>query len=120
MDQWKCVRTSEIFLISIPELYDEIEVNIRNLFVLNVTEESYGHLLNPLLLKVFHKIWFWNEAREICEIVMNSSKGKENKRNSFQNYHSDQTYPKNYFKNKNISTSATLLTQVKKHAYFVT
>ena len=34
------------------KLYDEIEGNIRNLHALNVTEGSYGHLLNPLLRKL--------------------------------------------------------------------
>ena len=91
--------------------YDEIEVNLRNLLSSNVTEGSYGYLLNSLLLKLlpqdlvleFHRkrnkdvnfvvseimTFLTNEveAREICETVVNSSKGSENKRNSIQNYH---------------------------------
>lgn len=87
-------------------LYDEIEVNIRNLRALNVTEGSYGHLLNPLLLKLlpqdlvldFHRkrnrdancevseiLTFLRnevESREICESVISSPKGFETKQSS--------------------------------------
>ena len=58
------------------------------------------------------------KAREICETVMSSSKGNENKRNCFQNYHTGQTYTRNYLKQKIISTSTTLLTQIKNACIF--
>ena len=40
------------FVKLLHKLHDEMEVNIRNLRALNVFEGSYGHLLNPLILKL--------------------------------------------------------------------
>ncbi|GBM03663.1 hypothetical protein AVEN_134897-1 [Araneus ventricosus] len=62
---------------SLRRLYDEIEVNIRNLRALNVTEGSYGHLLNPLLLKLlpqdlvleFHRGRSKDKNCEVSEIM---------------------------------------------------
>lgn len=124
------------------KLYDEIEVNIRNLRALNVTEGSYGHLLNPLLLKLLPQdlvLEFQRkrnkdancevkeimeflrnevESREICESVMSSPKGNDTKHLSFQNYQSAQTYQRNYTKPKNVPTAAALHTQVKNTCLF--
>ena len=100
------VRNSS-YVKALHKLYDGIEINIRNLCTLNVTEESYGHLLNPLLLKLlpqdlvveFYQKWNKDincevseiktflrnavERRKICQTVVNSSKGSKNE----QNYH---------------------------------
>ncbi|XP_042900642.1 uncharacterized protein [Parasteatoda tepidariorum] len=135
------VRNSS-YVKGLRKLYDEIEVNIRNLRALNVTEGSYGHLLNPLLLKLlpqelvleFHRKRDKNkncevseimtflrnevESREICESVMSSPKNYESKRTPFQNYQSGQTYQKNYSKPKNVATASTLHTQSKNICIF--
>ncbi|GBL92837.1 hypothetical protein AVEN_51225-1, partial [Araneus ventricosus] len=127
---------------SLRRLYDEIEVNIRNLSALNVTEGSYGHLLNPLLLKLlpqdlvleFHRgrskdkncevleimTFLRNEveSREICESVTSNPKSSETKRTFSQNCQNFQTYQRNYSKPKNVSTAATLHTQVKSICIF--
>ncbi|XP_055944625.1 uncharacterized protein LOC129975587 [Argiope bruennichi] len=69
-------------------LYDDIEINIRNLKSLDVTEGSYGHLLNPLLLKLlpqdlvldFHRKRSKDnncEASEIMDFLRNEVESRE-------------------------------------------
>ena len=49
------VRNSS-YVKGLRKLYDEIEGNIRNLHALNVTEGSYGHFVNPLLLNLLQDL----------------------------------------------------------------
>ena len=45
------------YIRELRKLCDEIEVNIRNLCTLNVTEVFYGHLLKSLISKLFTTIF---------------------------------------------------------------
>lgn len=58
-------------------LYDEIEITIRNLRALKVTEGSYGNLLNPIILKLippdlvldFHRKRDRDKTCEVQELI---------------------------------------------------
>ncbi|XP_054713000.1 uncharacterized protein LOC129222513 [Uloborus diversus] len=70
------VRSSSNIL-GLRNLYDQLLINIRNLDSLNVASGSYGHLLNPIVLKLlpedltleFHRKRASKENFEVTELI---------------------------------------------------
>ena len=61
--------TSQHYLKSLRYLHDLIETHVRSLKALEVTTDSYGSLLTPVLLKKLPselRLWFGRKIGEDC------------------------------------------------------